>query len=155
MGQKRYLEAAEMTRKALEMNDKDWRVWDNLLQSYQSLAQADNAQSARASTKKLLTEYVAQHPQDAKALADLASFFAEDHLRDRAVAEINGALALAPKDSEVLLYAAEVYNDLGDRPRALGYAHESLKNGGTMNDLHNRFALRSLASDASFQDLGK
>jgi serine/threonine-protein kinase len=155
VGQKRYPESAEMTRKALELNDKDWRVWDNLLQSYLWMGQKDQARAARAMASKLLVEYVAQHPQDAGALADLASFYAEDHLREKALAELNGALALAPKDSDVLLYAAEIYEQLGDRARAIEYAHESLTNGGTMDDLRGHFGLRELSSDASFQGPSK
>jgi len=155
IGQKRYPESAEMTRKALEINDKDWRVWDNLLQSYLWMNQKDQAHAARVMATKLLVEYVAQHPQDAGAVADLASFYAEDHLRDKALAEINGALTLAPKDSDVLLYAAEVYEQFGDRTRALQYAHESLKNGGTMDDIRGHFGLRELSSDASFQGPSK
>jgi serine/threonine-protein kinase len=153
--EKRYQESVEMTRKALETNDKDWRVWDNLLQSYLWMGQPDQASKARETTTKLLQQYVAQHPQDASALARLASFYAADKLREKALAELNGALALAPQDDDVLAYAAEVYENLGDRKRAMEYARESLKDGGTIADLQNDYYLRGLVNDTNFQGPGK
>jgi len=153
--EKRYSESAEMTRKALEINDKDWRVWDNLLQSYLWSGQTDQASKAREMTTKLLEQYVKLHPQDAGAIADLAAFYAEDKQREKALAEINGALALEPHDSEVLSYAATVYEILGDRRRAIDYAHDSVKYGATLSDLNGNFFLRELVKDASFQGPAK
>jgi eukaryotic-like serine/threonine-protein kinase len=153
--EKRYSESAEMTRKALEISDKDWRVWDNLLQSYLWSGQPDQASKAREMTTKLLEQYVKLHPQDAGAIADLAAFYAEDKQREKALAEINGALALEPQDSEVLSYAATVYEILGDRRRAIDYARDSLKHGATLSDLQGSFFLRELVKDASFQGPAK
>jgi tetratricopeptide (TPR) repeat protein len=155
MGQNRYQEAADTTRKALAMNAKDWRVWDNLLLSYVWLGQKDNAASTRVTTIKLLSQWVAEHPQDAGALGDLADFYAEDKLRDKAISEINGALALAPNDTDVLLSAADVYEHLGDRARALDYVRLGMKNGASMDDLRERYALRALVSQENFQRSGK
>jgi tetratricopeptide (TPR) repeat protein len=153
--QRRYAESVDMTKKALEINDKNWKVWDNLLQSYLWLGQKENVAMARKMTKALLEQYVAQQPQDAEAVADLASFYADDHLRDKALTEITGALALAPEDSDVLAYAADVYEHSGDRKRALEYVQQSLKNGATVAALQNRYGLREVFSDATFRGTGK
>jgi eukaryotic-like serine/threonine-protein kinase len=153
--QKRYADSAETTAQALKINDKDWRVWDNLLQPYLWLGQKEKAEAAKQNATKLLAEFLVQHPQDADALAQSAIFYAQDHLRDKALNELNGALVLSPNDSDVLMCAAEVYESLGDHARALEYAHKSLSNGGTLDDLRNRYVLRELASDASFQGPGK
>jgi Tfp pilus assembly protein PilF len=130
-------------------------VWDNLLQPYLWLGQKEKAEAAKQNATKLLAEFLVQHPQDADALAQSAIFYAQDHLRDKALNELNGALVLSPNDSDVLMCAAEVYESLGDHARALEYAHKSLSNGGTLDDLRNRYVLRELASDASFQGPGK
>jgi eukaryotic-like serine/threonine-protein kinase len=153
--QKRYPDAAEMTKRALAINDKDWRVWDNLLQSYLWMGQQENAAIARVMALKLLEQWVREHPQDAGALADLADFYAEDKMREKALASINSALALTPDDSDVLLYAAAVYDQLGERGKAIAYARAGLQKGATMEDLRNRYALRGLLGDASFQGPGK
>ncbi len=153
--QKRYAESVEMTRKALQINDTRWDVWDNLLQAYLWLGDQEQAREVRAKTKILLEQYVKDHPQDANAVADLASFYADQKQTDKAITEINGALALAPQDSDVLAYAATVYDELGDRPRALQYARDSLKNGLTLTDMQSRYGLRNLAKDKDLQEAAK
>ena len=153
--ERRFADSAEMTKKALTMNDNDWLVWDNLLQSDLWTGQQKGAVEARAKTLKLLEQFVHDHPQNAGALAELAEFYAEDKSREKALTDINSALALTPNDSDVLLYAAGVYDRLGDRGKALEYARAGLKNGATMDDLRNRYALRELVRDASFQGPGK
>jgi tetratricopeptide (TPR) repeat protein len=153
--ERRFADSAEMSKKALAMNDNDWRVWDNLLQSDLWTGQQNDAAKARAKTVKLLEQFVHDHPQDAGALAELAEFYAEDKSQEKALMDINAALALTPNDSDVLLYAAGVYDRLGDRGKALEYARAGLKDGATMDDLRNRYALRDLVGDASFQGPGK
>lgn len=153
--EKRYADSAAATRKALELNDKDWRVWANLMLAYQWLKDEENYRSARTKTLHLLEEYAAVNPQEATVQSGLSTYYAEDKLREKALARVDSALALAPKDSSVLADIAETYEDLGDRKRALQYAQQSLKNGGTMDDLSRRLALQGLLADPSFRPGGK
>ena len=52
--QDRYADAAEMTRKAVQLNDKDFLVWENLICAYRALGQDDNAKAARNKALALL-----------------------------------------------------------------------------------------------------
>src|SRR4029077_11913950 len=45
LNQGRYVESAEALRKALELNDQDWRVWANLLEAYHWLNDTQKAES--------------------------------------------------------------------------------------------------------------
>jgi serine/threonine-protein kinase len=153
--EKRYADSAATTRKALELNDKDWRVWANLMLAYQWLKDEENYRSARTKTLHLLEDYAAVNPQEAAVQSGLSTYYAEDKLREKALARVDSALALAPKDSSVLADIAETYEDLGDRKRALQFAEQSLKNGGTMDDLARRLALQGLLADPSFRPSGK
>jgi len=153
--EKRYADSTAATRKALELNDKDWRVWANLMLAYQWLKDGENYRSARAKTLHLLEDYAAVNPQEAAVQSGLSTYYAEDKLREKALARVDSALALAPKDPSVLADVAETYEDLGDRKRALQYAQQSLKNGGTMDDLSRRLALQDLLADPSFRSGGK
>jgi eukaryotic-like serine/threonine-protein kinase len=153
--EKRYADSAAATRKALDLNDKDWRVWANLMLAYQWLKDEENYRSARTKTLRLLEDYAAVNPQEAAVQSGLSTYYAEDKLREKALAHVESALALAPKDSSVLADVAETYEDLGDRKRALQYAQQSLKNGGTMDDLARRLALQGLLADPSFRSSGK
>ena len=85
----------------------------------------------------------------------LSTYYAEDQLREKALACANAALRLAPKDPWVLADIAETYNDLGDRRHAVQFAQDSLKNGYTLTDLQERPNLHGLLADPSFRPRGK
>jgi len=155
MEQKRYSEAAAAARKAVELNDKDWRVWSNLQLAYTWLKDDENMRAARAKTLSLLEEYASLNSQEAPVQSMLSMLYAEDKLREKAITRANAALALAPKDPWILADIAETYDDLGDRKRAIQYARDSLKNGYTLADLQERPALAGLLADPSFRPRGK
>jgi len=154
MNQKRYAESAAATRKALELNDKDWRVWSNLQQAYIWLKDDEKMRPARGRTLNLLEQYTALNSQEAPVLSMLSTYYAEDKLREKAVATANAALHIAPKDPWVLADIAETYDRLGDRRRAIQYAQQSLKNGYTLSDLQRRPALLGLLADPNFTPRG-
>ena len=155
MSQKRYAESAEATRKALELNDKDWRVWANLQQAYIWLKDDEKMRAARSKTLPLLEQYASLNSQEASVLSLLSTYYAEDKLRAKAVATANAALRLAPKDPRVLADIAETYDRLGDRRSAIQYAQRSLKNGYTPPDLQRQPALLGLLADPNFLPRGK
>jgi eukaryotic-like serine/threonine-protein kinase len=155
MDEKRYADAAAATRKALELNDKDWRVWANLQLAYTWLKDNEKMRAARAKTLTLLEQYALLNSQEAPVQSMLSILYAEDKLREKALARANAALALAPKNPWVLADIAETYDDLGDRKRAIQYAQDSLKNGYTLTDLQQRPALLGLLADPSFRPRGK
>jgi eukaryotic-like serine/threonine-protein kinase len=148
--QKRYQESAVATRQALELNDKDWRVWSNLQLAYTGLKDDKQMRAARSKTLSLVEQYAAVNPNDAQAQSMLSMLYAEDKLRDKALARAKFALSLAPRDPWILADVAEAYLDLGDRSRALQFAHQSLENGYTLSDLQQRPALLPLLADSDF-----
>ncbi len=151
MDQKRYSEAAAATRKALDLNDKDWRVWANLQLAYTWLKDDEKARVARSKTLSLLEQFVVLNSQEASVQSMLSTYYAEDKLREKALAHAKAALAMAPKDPGVLADVAETYDDLGDRKRAIQYAQDSLKNGYSLTDLQQRPYLHGLLADPSFR----
>jgi serine/threonine-protein kinase len=153
--QKRYEQAAAATRQALDLNDKDWRVWLNLQLAYTWLGDDRQRRYARGRTLSLLEQYVRVNSQDAEARSTLATLYAEDQLRDMALSHANAALALAPLDPGVLSDLAETYERLGNRPRALQFAQRSLENGYTLTDLQLRPVFHALLADPGFRPRNK
>jgi serine/threonine-protein kinase len=151
INQKRYEEGAAATRKALELNDKDWRVWANLQLAYTWLKDDAKMRAARAKVLSLVEQYVSVNSHEALAQSTLSMLYAEDKLRAKALAHAKAALALAPKDAWVLADIAETYEVLGDRKRAIQYAQQSLSNGYSLIDLQARPALLGLLADPSFR----
>jgi serine/threonine protein kinase/tetratricopeptide (TPR) repeat protein len=151
MEQKRYKESADATRKALELNDRDWRVWSNLQAAHNWLKDDENALRARTKVVTLLGQYASVNAHDARAQSMLSMLFAEDHLREKAIAHAKSALALAPQDPWILSDIAETYEDLGDRKVAIQYAVQSLQNGYSVVDLQRQPTLRALLDDPAFR----
>jgi len=151
--QKRYPESADATRKALELNDKDWRVWSNLQLAYTWLKDDQQMRAARSKTLPLVEQYAAANPGDASAQSMLSMLYAEDKLHDKALARAKSAVALSPNDPSILADIAETYLDLGDRRRALQFASQSVENGYTRSHLQQRPALLPLLDDPGLSEI--
>ena len=140
---------------ALQINDKDYQVWYNLLLSYQWLGQKDKAANAAERTMSLLEALVQTKPQDPEIQSALGMLYAEQKNPDKAVPHIEAALALGAKDNRVLGDAGEAYESMGNRTLALRYLHESLKAGETLDGLRTRPGLQTVLNDPSFRANGK
>ena len=151
----RYAESAEYGRKALELNDRNWHVWVNLLIAYEWLKDDTKAGPARAKTIALLEESAAANSQQPQVQSSLAIFYAQDKLGEKALSKINTALALAPKDAFILADVAEAYDVLGDRKSAVKYLRESRSNGFTPVDFQRRPGLQGVVTDPGFRSNGK
>jgi len=147
----RFADAAATTEKALQLNDKDYQVWRNLGEDYSWAQQPEKAAVARRKELELLEVNSRLHSQDAALISEMAALYAQSHSREKAIASIEKALALAPNDTKVLSNAAETWESLGNRTEAIRYAQESLSKGYALDDLKRTFALRVLLTDPSFR----
>ncbi|HEY1423716.1 MAG TPA: tetratricopeptide repeat protein, partial [Candidatus Acidoferrum sp.] len=155
MEEKRYQDAVVATRKGLELNDRDYLVWDNLRIAYQWLGDESHGAEARKKTIALLEEYIHSHAQNGPAHSLLAKLYALDHQGSRVASHIESALALEPTDLNVLEDVAETYAALGERPKSLAYIRKSLAGGAKIEDLKDRPGLKDMVSDPSFRADGK
>ena len=153
--QKRYADYAAMTEKALQLNDKDFRVWANLANAYKKLGETDKAQAAAAKKLERLEATVQVQPKDAVVQSALGISYAEQKLKDKALPHIEAAVALAPTNPQVLMNAGEAYEDLGDRRHALELVQKSLKNGYTADRVKNNPAFNNLVQDPVFKAQAK
>jgi eukaryotic-like serine/threonine-protein kinase len=151
LSEKRYAESVATTQKALQLNDKDYLVWANLMAAYQGLNQKSNFENARERAISLLEQNVTSKPQDALAQVSLASLYAQKALKEKAITRAQAALALSPDNPNVLELAAETYETLGDRRQALDYVDRALKNGYPLDQLKDAPELHNLLSDPNFR----
>jgi serine/threonine-protein kinase len=150
-GQKRYAEAAEMARKAAELNGNDYRIWQMLGLSYEWMGETKKAKDAYARELQELLKAEKVKADDPAAQAEIAVLYSK--LRDRANAEthMKTATALAPNDSTVLSLVGEAYENLGDRATALDFIERSIQNGSTVDDLKSNPDLRRFLADREVQ----
>jgi serine/threonine-protein kinase len=147
----RFADAAAITEKALQLNDKDYQVWRNLAEDYAWAQQPEKAAVARRKELELLQANSKLHPQDAALISEMAVLYAESGSADKAMAAIDKALALAPNDGKILANAAETWESLGKRAEAIRYAQESLSKGYALDDLKHSFELQDLLNDTNFR----
>jgi len=149
--EKRYAESASMTEKALQLNDNNYLVWNNLVAAYEWLKENDKAATARARTIELAEKSAKLNPQDALAQAKLASLYARQNVREKAMARIQTALALSPDDPGILGDIATAFEYLGDRRQAIQYAQRAIQKGYPFEQFANDPDMQSLILDPNFR----
>jgi len=127
--QQRFRESADATERALQMNDEDYEVWNNLVLAYEALGDEVKASAARKRTISLTERALTVNPKNAEGHSMLASLLAQSHVRDGVLTNIRDAVALAPKDQSVLEEVADAYECLGERRLAIKYLQAALRNG--------------------------
>jgi eukaryotic-like serine/threonine-protein kinase len=153
--QKRYAESAQMTEKALAINGNDFRVWANLGLAYEWLKQDDRAMAAIDKQLPLLEEAAKTHPDDASLRSALSVLYAAKKQKGKALENLENALAISPENTDVLSDAAETYERLGDRSKALKYCEESLRKGFPLDGFKVKASMQALLADPNFRVPGK
>jgi serine/threonine protein kinase/tetratricopeptide (TPR) repeat protein len=153
--ERKFADAAAGVEKALQINDKDYLVWGNLMLAYEGLGDSKKAAEARDRESALLEQVVRDTPRDAVAQANLGLLYAKKKLREKAISRIQSALVLSPEDPNVLEAVGEAYEELGDRSQALQYIEKSLQKGYSLATLRNTPALQGVLSDPEFRPNGK
>ncbi|MGE5113330.1 MAG: protein kinase domain-containing protein [Acidobacteriaceae bacterium] len=145
--EKRISEAIDMTKRALRLNEKNHMLWNNLGVYYDALGDTASANDAYEHELVLLEEQIRLNPRDATMRSDLALQYAKRKIANKAILQIQAALALQPKDPRILQIAGEIYYKLGDRARAVPYLRRSIAAGNTVAELDRDPDLRTLMSD--------
>lgn len=148
--QQRFKESAEVTEKAVQLDDQDFEIWNNLSQAYDGIGDEQNASRSRKQGITLAERAIVLNARNADAHATLAALLARTGIRDEAMRHILTALSLAPKEQDVLSEVAEAYESLGDRKQAIKYLELALANGFPPMQLNGDIVLKRIATDRRF-----
>jgi serine/threonine protein kinase/tetratricopeptide (TPR) repeat protein len=142
-----HAESAQMFEKATELEPQNYLYRGNLADAYRwTPGEEDRANPTYAQALSLVRRDLEVNPRDTDALGYLALYEAKSGDFEKARQPIGQALALAPKDVNVLSMAAEVYAVVGDRQNALdclkaavqgGYPHFEIEANPEFNGLRN------------------
>jgi len=126
----RYDEAEEAYRQALEIDAADWLAWGNLafLYSWRD-DMGPQATETFARAIQLAEGARNQNPRDPFVHSDLALYYAKTGQAELALQRIGTALTLSADSGEVQSAAAETYELLGQRDKAIDLAKRSLEMG--------------------------
>lgn len=126
----RYGESAENFEKAVKLDAKSYMLWGNLGDAYYwAPGRRPEAAAAYGTAISLGKELLEKNPRDAQVLSSLAMYYAMRGERQPALADLNAALRLQPKEPNLQFNAAIVYQQLGDTRRALDSLEKAVQLG--------------------------
>jgi eukaryotic-like serine/threonine-protein kinase len=153
--ERRWEESVAMTRQALALNNNDWSAWLNLGLGYEWLNNETAARDAFDKELQRLEPLAKRNGEDAEIQVELGLLYSRHKARAKAVPSIEAALARDPENPSVLASAAEAYENLGDRNRALDLVKKALARGWTLAQLENDPGQRKLILDSRFREIAQ
>jgi serine/threonine-protein kinase len=150
--QGRYADAARTFEAVVKQRDTDATLWRNLAAAYYwSPGERDKAAGAYRRSVALAKRDLELDPHDAVTLAYVADAYAM--LGEGAAARrfAGEALAAAAGDLNVLFVVGQLYEQLGDRKRALELIGRALAAGYSASQIERAPALARLRADPGFK----
>jgi serine/threonine-protein kinase len=151
---RRFSDAANAFQRGLNLDDSDWLLWGNLGDSlFWGGGRSSDAMAAYGKAIARAERKLEVNPKDSTVLAFSADYNAMSRHHQKAAAQIEQALALAPLDGEVRLRAAIVYNQLGDTERCLGSLEKAVSVGYSVQAIRDTPDFDHLHSNPRFRQL--
>ena len=149
--QQRYEQAARMFERAVALNGSNYRVWRNLAMSYfWAPGERDKANGAFARVASLAEQERKVNPRRPALLVDLAAAYARLGQSARARQLAAEAVALGSLDAASMFNLAVVFEDLGERDKALTWIGDAVKKGYPREQVEQSPSLADLRSDPRF-----
>ncbi|MGB7437682.1 MAG: protein kinase [Candidatus Acidiferrum sp.] len=125
----RLKEIAALVERALEANGDDYNLYIPLESALKGLNQNEAVLDLRQRFRRALEQQLEMVPEDVRARVLLAASHADFNDADRAILELERAIALRPNDSNILYNAACVYAALLRKQEALTMLKKARENG--------------------------
>ena len=149
----RYTEAEAAYLKALEINDTDWLAWGNLAFVYSWMEGMESKATETFEYAIKLAEGARQQtPRDPYVNSDLALYYAKLGQPELALQRLQTSIALSPDSGEIQAAAAEAYEIIGQRDKAIELVEKSLELGYPRQRFQRSPDLAGLLSDPRMQN---
>jgi serine/threonine-protein kinase len=153
-GTRRFEDAARTYEQGLKMDEKNWRLWGNLGDArYWIPRQRAQASNAYRRAIALAEEQLKVNPRDSELLGLMASYMAMLGEKKEAVAKVDLALSIAPKDPDLQYRAALVHNHFGEVQLTLKWLNSALAAGFSPMTVRDAPDFDALRNDPEFQRL--
>lgn len=152
--QRRFADEIQAAEQAVKLAGGDYSMWGDLGDAYW-FAPGKRGQAADAYRKaiELASARLKLNPRDAAALASVGLYHAMRNENAAAQASIKQALALAPNDANVLLFAALADNQLGNGDAALRDLEKARAAGLSVTLVRDDPRFDNLRAQSHFQAL--
>jgi non-specific serine/threonine protein kinase len=147
-------EAAALAERAIEVSGDDYNIYPAFNNTFKKLGNREREMRVRSRHVRILEWHLEWAPDNVRARVLLACCLASLGETDRAIVEVETAIAAAPSDASTLINAACAYGTLGRATEALSLLKRAVANGYWHFDLIARepdFVI--LHGDPEFQAL--
>jgi eukaryotic-like serine/threonine-protein kinase len=149
---RKFDEAAHNFEMGLNINKTSWLSWGNLGDAYYwATGKKEEANNAYREAIRLTDEKLKVNPRDGQVLAYRSTYLAMTDRKSDALASLQKAIALSPKDPDVLFRASLVYNHIGDSDQALQWLQKAMASGLPESWVRATPDYDHLAADPRFQ----
>jgi eukaryotic-like serine/threonine-protein kinase len=146
-----YAQAAAQFQKASELAPDRSDFWGNLADSYRwDPALAAKAPDTYRHAIDLIQRQITVNPRDGQLHSQVATWWAALGSRKEAAAEIAKAIQLAPRDGFIQFDASLVYEQAGQRDRALRAVQAALSAGYPPGEFRKARPLKALREDPRY-----
>jgi tetratricopeptide (TPR) repeat protein/TolB-like protein len=151
---RRFDDSARSFTQSLKLNEKNYYLWWNLGDAYDWIP-GKTAEASEAYTKcsSLANDELKIDPRDTAALGIRAICSAMTNDRKVALADLETATSLSPKDAELCFDAALVYNHFGETKQTLLWLEKAVAAGYSRSLARDSPFFDELRADARFQKL--
>jgi tetratricopeptide (TPR) repeat protein len=147
-----YAESVGPFEKAAELEPQSYFCWGNLADAYRwTPRNKDRVKATYARAIGLAEHDLEVNRRDTGALGSLALYEAKSGAPEKARQLIGKALALAPKDVELLGQAVEVYTITGEQQKALDCLKNAVQGGYPRFEIEANPELAGLRSDPRYR----
>ena len=149
-----YVTSAEYCRRAIELNDQNYRAWAALANAYYWIpGQRDRAVEAYRSAIDLAEQRLELNLTDARMRVTLAGYYVMVEENEKARSYAEAALDRSPEQPFVVYFAGHVFEQLGERDRALELIGRAIDLGYPVSEIEEDPWLEDFRADERFQQL--
>ena len=153
-GEGQYGAALENYQQALELDDRNYRVWGNLAAVIRQgdVGREGRAEEACRRVVELAQDHLNVNPRSTDAMIRLAACHELLDDEDQARVMLRRAADEAPDNPIVLFHVGHIYEDLGDREQAVRRISSALERGFPVRELEGAPGLADLRQDPRIQE---
>ena len=124
-----YAEAAELVEKAVAANGDDYNLYPPYVNSLHKLDRNKEANELQDLQARILERQIELVPEDVRARVFMAVYYALSKDFAKASRQLEVAVTLRPKDSNILYNTACTYGVMGKKPEALAMLKRAIEAG--------------------------
>jgi tetratricopeptide (TPR) repeat protein len=148
-----YILAASMFKEALNFKIKDYLIYGNIATASYYSDQRDSALVYYKKAIEIGEEMRKVNPRDNILNSNLAGYYAQLNQTEKVYELLDYVISSDPKNLNVLFNIGDVFEQMGERKKALFWMEKAIKGGATLTKFKSNPGLKELIVDDRFKEI--